>query len=98
MKTYLWHIPYCSYYVQKQKGSEREKKLIIGCFDCISVSLPKVPTSNEKVHFVVNSRGPRQRKKHGLEKYADIFMERDFSFFFNVYVSMHLNNLVCHSN
>jgi hypothetical protein len=35
----------------------------------------------KRVPFVVNSRGPKQRKKYGLEKYADIFMERDFSLY-----------------
>jgi hypothetical protein len=33
----------------------------------------------KRVPFVVNSRGPKQRKKYGMEKYADIFMERDVS-------------------
>jgi len=34
----------------------------------------------KRVPFVVNSRGLKQRKKYGMEKYADIFMERDVSF------------------
>jgi hypothetical protein len=33
----------------------------------------------KRVLSVLNSKGPKQRKKYGLEKYADIFMERFFS-------------------
>lgn len=57
-KTYLWHL-HCKLFIlcTKAKRAWKRTKLIIGCFECISVSLSNVATPNEKGSFRSKLKG-----------------------------------------